>query len=177
MSFEGRVNIENAKQTVQSLKLFDPEAEKGIRKRINDAARRVLLSARSDMPSGRALTKWGTWNQAGRDLSYNGEAQKIRVTRQNMRRRGQAFSNYIGIVNPTPGGAIFELTGRGNADQMFLNGLLKEGYGISRKENTNRPGVFRAFDSDKGQAAKEIEEALRDAEKLVQAHLNRLTGE
>jgi hypothetical protein len=177
VSFEGRVNIQNAKQTMQSLKLFDPEAEKGIRKRINDAARRVMLSARSGMPAGRALRKWGTWNQNGRDLSYNGSGQKIRLTRQNMRKRGSAFSNYIGIVNPTPGGAIFELTGRGGADPSFLDALYGRGYGISRKDNTSRPGVFQAFDADKGAAAKEIEAAIQDAEKLVQSHLDRLTGE
>lgn len=176
MSFEGRVNIENAKQTMQILKQFDPEAEKGIRKRITTAARSVLLAARSGMPSGFALRKWGTWNQKSRDLSYNGNNQKIKITRANMRRRGSAFSNYIGIVNPTPGGAIFELAGRDSPDPSFHAALLMRGYGLSRRENTNRPGVFKAFDDNKGQAAKDIEEALRDAEKLVQSHLDRLGG-
>lgn len=177
MSFEGRVNIENVKQTLDVLKAFDPEAEKGIRKRISTAARSVMLAARSGMPSGRALRKWGTWNQDGRDLSYNGNNEKIKITRANMRRRGSAFSNYIGVVNPTPGGAIFELAGRRpSADRMFLDAFYFRGYGITRKENTNRPGVFKAFDDNKGQAAKDIEEALRDAEKLVQSHLDRIGG-
>lgn len=176
MSFEGRVVVKNAKQTMAALKQFDPDAEKELRKKITKAAGSVVREARGGMPSGRALRKWGTWNQGGRDLSYNGNNQKIRTTRANMRRRGQAISNYIGIVNPTPGGAIFELTGRGSPDQSFSEALLGRGYGISSKKNTNRGGVFKAFDDNEGAAVKEIEGALKEAEKRLESYLNRLTG-
>ena len=177
MSFEGRVVVKNAKQTMQALKQFDPEAEKGIRKKINDAAQRIVRSARAGMPSGKALQKWGTWNQGARDLSYNGNNQRIRTTRANMRRRGQIISNYIGVVNPTPGGAIFELTGRKSPEPEFHAALLMRGYGISRKENTSRGGVFKAFDDDKGAAQKEIEDALKEAEERLSSILRGMTGE
>lgn len=169
--------VKNAKQTMQALKEFDPDAEKAIRKRINAAARGIVRSARSGMPSGKALRKWGGWTQGGRDLSYNGNNQKIRTTRANMRKRGQIISNYIGIVNPTPGGAIFELAGRKQPDPGFHAALLMKGYGLSRKENTNRGGVFKAFDDDKGQAQKEIEDALQEAEKRLASVLRGMTGE
>ena len=177
MSFEGRVVVKNARQTMQALKEFDPEAEKGIRKRINAAAQRIVRSARGGMPSGKALRKWGTWNQNGRDLSYNGNNQRIRTTRANMRRRGQIVSNYIGVVNPTPGGAIFELAGRDAADPGFHAALLNRGYGLSRKDNSGRGGVFKAFDDDKGAAQKEIEDALKEAEQRLSSILRGMTGE
>lgn len=177
MSFAGRVVVENVKATMDVLKQFDPEAEKAIRKRINKAARTIVLDARSGMPSGKALRKWGTWTQNGRDLSYNGNASKIRTTRANMRKRGQIVSNYIGVVNPTPGGAIFELAGRGkDTDQSFLQALYSAGYGIARKgEGTQRPGVFRSFDQNP-QAQDEILDALDDAQTQASNILKRMAG-
>jgi len=177
VSFEGRVVVKNAKQTMDALKQFDPDAEKALRKRINKAARSIVLAARSGMPTGKALRKWGSWTQNGRDLSYNGNATRIRTTRANMRERGQVVSNYIGVVNPTPGGAIFELAGRGSPDASFLNALTSADYGISRKQGTSRPGVFKAFDDNEGAAVKEIEDALQEAEKRLSAILRGMTGE
>lgn len=171
MSFEGRVVVKNAKETMAALKQFDPDAEKALRKRINKAARSIVRDARSGMPAGKALRKWGTWTQNGRDLSYNGNASRIRTTRANMRRRGEAISNYIGVVNPTAGGAIFELAGRGNPDQSFLAALQSGGYGMSRKQGTSRPGVFKAFDDNEGAAVAEIEDALKEAEKRLSSVL------
>lgn len=171
MSFEGRVVVKNAKQTMAALKEFDPDAEKALRKRINKAARSIVLDARSGMPSGKALRKWGTWTQNGRDLSYNGNASRIRTTRANMRQRGQVVSNYIGVVNPTPGGAIFELAGRSNADPSFLNALKSANYGISKRQGTSRPGVFKAFDDNEGAAVADIEDALKEAEKRLSSVL------
>ena len=177
MSFEGRVVVKNAKQTMDALKQFDPDAEKALRKRINKAARSIVLDARSGMPAGKALRKWGSWTQNGRDLSYNGNASKIRTTRANMRKRGQIVSNYIGVVNPTPGGAIFELAGRDSPKADFVEALVNKGYGISRREGTSRPGVFKAFDDNEGAAVKEIEDALQEAEKRLSAILRGMTGE
>jgi len=177
VSFEGRVVVKNAKQTMDALKQFDPDAEKALRKRINKAARTIVLAARSGMPTGKALRKWGTWTQNGRDLSYNGNGSRIRTTRANMRKRGQVVSNYIGVVNPTPGGAIFELAGREAPDPGFHAALLMKGYGISRRQNTSRPGVFKAFDDNEGAAAREIEDALKEAEQRLSSILRGMTGE
>jgi hypothetical protein len=153
---------------------FDPTAAKDIKKRISKAAGAVVQRARGIMPNGEALSNWGAWSQGGRDLSYRDNGRKIRVTRANMRKRGEAVSNYIGIVNPTPGGAIFELAGRQAPDPRFYGGILSAGYGVSRKSGTGRPGVFKAFDDDKGKAVAEIETALKDAERIVQNKLNAL---
>lgn len=177
MTFEPRVVVKNAKQTMQALKQFDPDAEKEIRQRITKAAGTVVKSARSLMPSGQALSNWGAWSQGGRDLSYRDAQRKVRTTRANMRKRGQAVSNYIGIVNPTPGGAIFELAGRQNAAQYFLDSFYKKGYGTSHKTNTQRGGVFKAFDDNEGAAVREIEGALRDAEQRLQTYLDSVIGE
>jgi hypothetical protein len=177
MSFEGRVVVKNAKQTMAALKQFDPDAEKALRKRINKAARSIVIDARKGMPAGRALRKWGTWTQNGRDLSYNGNASKIRTTRANMRRRGGVISNYIGVVNPTPGGAIFELAGRDKPDPGFHAALLMQNYGISRREGTSRGGVFKAFDDNEGRAVKVIEDALKEAEERLSTVLRGMTGE
>lgn len=172
MSYEPRIVVKNAKQTMDALKAFDPDAAKEIRKKISKSAAVVVKSARTMMPHGHALRNWGAWSQGGRDLSYDGNNRKVRVTRANQRKRGQAVSNYIGIVNPTPGGAIFELAGRQDAAGYFLSSLYSRGYGRSSKDNTQRPGVFKAFDENEGKAARDIEQALNDAEVRVQQILN-----
>jgi len=171
VSFEGRVVVKNAKETMAALKQFDPDAEKALRKRINKAARSIVRDARSGMPAGKALRKWGTWTQNGRDLSYNGNASRIRTTRANMRKRGEFISNYIGVINPTPGGAIFELAGRDSPNADFVQALHSKGYGISRRQGTSRPGVFKAFDDNEGAAVAEIEDALKEAEKRLSSVL------
>ena len=177
VTFEHRVVVKNAKQTMQALKQFDPDAAKEINKRISKAAGTVVKSARGLMPSGQALTNWGAWSQGGRDLSYNDANRKVRTTRANMRKRGEAVSNYIGIVNPTPGGAIFELAGRQNPADFFINAIYGKGYGRSHKTNTQRGGVFKAFDDNRGAAVREIEEALKEAEQRLQTYLDSVIGE
>lgn len=172
MSFETRVVVKNAKQTMAALQEFDPEAAKVLKKEISDAAGTVVKSARAMMPTGPALTNWGSWSHGGRDLSYDSNGRKIRTTRASMRKRGTAISNYIGITNPTPAGAIFELVGRRNPQPSFLTAFLKSDYGVSVKNNTQRPGVFKAFDEDKGAAVKRITQALQQAETKLQQVLN-----
>ena len=80
-------------------------------------------------------------------------------------------------MNPTPGGAIFELAGRDSPNADFVQALVTKGYGISRREGTSRPGVFKAFDDNEGAAVKEIEDALQEAEKRLSAILRGMTGE
>lgn len=175
MSYQNRIVVKNAKQTMDALKAFDPEAQKEIAKRISKAAGTVVSNARSMMPSGNALSGWGRWTAGARDLGYRDSNRKVRVTRANNRKRGEAVSNYIGIVNPTAGGAIFELAGR-QTSGYFVEALHTKGYGRSSKENTQRPGVFKAFDEDKNKAVAEIETSLRDAETKLQSILNAMGG-
>lgn len=172
MSYEPRVVVKNAKQTMDALKTFDPEAAKALQKRITKAASTVAKRARETMPRGHAFSNWGRWSQGGRDLGYDGNGRKIRVTRANMRKRGQAVSNYIGVVNPTPAGAIFELAGRQSAADYFLDAFYTSLFGISRKDGTERPGVFRAFEANRSAATKEIEGSLREAESRLQQILD-----
>jgi len=179
VTFQNRVVVKNAKSTMKALKEFQPDAEKEIRKRINKAAGKVRDNARRMLPTGNALRNWGAWssNTGGRDLTYDGNNKAIRLSRANSRARGQIISNYIGVINPTPAGSIFELAGRRNADASFMHAFGEKNYGDSRKTNTDRGGVFKAFDDDKGAAVREIEGSLKEAERLLQVYLNNTIGE
>jgi len=176
--FTHRVVVKNAKQTMDSLGKFQPDAAKEIRKSINKSINVVRDDARGMMPSGQAFSGWGAWSQGGRDLSYRNAAKGIRVTKASARARGEAVSNYIGLVNSTPGGSIFELAGRRNsADASFMAAFASKGYGSSTKGNPSRGGVFKAFDQNRGKAVAEIEGALKDAERRLQTYLDNVIGE
>jgi hypothetical protein len=182
---EGKAKIRNMRESVKALKDFDPQAAKDISKRINKAAGGVRDQARAEMPGGSALRNWGRWRvgqrsssitDERRDLSYKGPQSNIQVKRGGQsRKKGGTWSSLIGVINRSPSGAIFELAGRGNSGSRLAKGLISSGFGVSAKRNTKRPGVFKAFDDNEGQAKKDISEALDDAQKKLQIHLNSMT--
>ena len=175
MARAGTVYVRNLRETMKQLKEFDPDASKGITKKITKAAGTVRDSARKMIPAGGALTNWGRYIEAGRnrDLSYRSPQPNIKTKRGgSSRKRGGVYSNYIGVINSSPSGALFELAGRANPSSRLVKGLERSGHGVSRRQGTQRPGVFKAFEQNEGQARKEIETALDEAQRIVQAKLN-----
>jgi hypothetical protein len=182
MARPGQVYVRNLRETMKQLKEFDPKAQKEINKRINTAAATVRDTARAEMPSGNAMRNWGGWRvgQRGsgitderRDLSWRNPQANIQTKRGGQtRKRGGVYSSYIGVINKSPAGAIFELAGRKSPQSRMAIGLQRSGHGISRKSGTDRPGVFKAYDQKGPQARKDIAQALEDAQKALQAKLN-----
>jgi hypothetical protein len=182
MAQAGQAYIKNLRETMKQLKEFDPEANKAIVKRINAAAASVRDAARADIPSGSAMRNWGMWRVGSRssgptderrDLSYRAPQANIQVKRGGRtRKRGATYSSYIGVINKSPAGAIFELAGRRNPQSRMAIGLERSGQGISRRSGTDRPGVFRTYDRQGPQARKEIEQALEAAQTALQAKLD-----
>jgi hypothetical protein len=161
-----RVTVENLRETMALLKGYEPEQSKLINKRITDAANVIRDDARSLMPSGNALSNWGSW--AGR-LDYSGSPQRssVKTTRAAMRRRGQFVTNFIGVVTKSASAVVWHTAGRRNSSQF--SSAIEGHYGGSR-------GIWAAFDANEGKAAAEIEAATDDAQRLVQARLNALGG-
>ena len=166
------VVITGLKETMAILKAYDQTQSKEIANRINVASTRVLNNARADVPGGNSLSGWGPWTHArdGRDFSFNGATTKrnMRKTRANMRSRGKAVSNYLGLIAKDAPSVIWHTAGKGSSSSSFVSN-------ISNRYKGKR-GIWKAFDEDKGAAVAEIEKAARDAEKIVQGYLNKVAG-
>jgi len=163
------VRVKNLKQTMDLLKAYAPEQAKEINKRITKNATKVRDRARDYMPSV-ALSNWNNWPDHASD-GYIGAVvkSKVKTTRANTRAKGQIVSNYIGIVNADAAGAIFQLAGRGDSTDMFVDNILSK-HGTSR-------GTWRAFDELKSEVQPAITQAIEDAQKIVNNKLNQLGGE
>lgn len=177
----GQVNIKNLDATMKLLKAYEPDLSKEIKKRISKAAGKVVSDARADVPDGFAISGWGRWTEvkSGRDLGFNGaDAKKdIKASRAAMRKRGRIVSNYIGIVADKPATVIWHTAGRGSG----LRYNVTSGKGLSFRANITREfpgkrGIWKAFDANDGAATRDIVAAAKDAERYVQAALNRLGG-
>lgn len=177
-----QVNITGLKETLKVLKEADADYSKEIQKRINSAANRVLKDARADVPSGNALSGWGSWGYAytykrgsrkgqsvtrGFDFSGPDVRKNVKKTRASMRKRGFIVSNYLGIISNDPAGIIWQTAGKGSSRSAFVLNIFYK-YGAKR-------GIWKAYDRDAGAATREIEAAARDAERAVQKILN-VTG-
>lgn len=182
------VNIKGLKETMQLLRHYEADQSKIINKRMTDAAMRVRDAARSDIPSGDALTNWGQWgfSRDGRDLGFIGQWVKgnIKVTRRAGRNKGQAVSNYIGLVSLDAAGVIYQTTGHAakNSDGVRLRTSEKTSskgqtfVANMLKKHPGKRGIWKAYDEDEGRATAEIEGAAREAEAIVQRRLNGFGG-
>lgn len=174
-------NIKNLEQTMKLLKGYEPDLSKEINKRITRAATTVLKEARGDIAGGAALSNWGPWieGKSGRDISFDGATaqRNIKLTRAAMRRRGRIVSNFIGIVAKDAATVIYHTAGQAKTTRYRAT----SNRGLTMRSNMNKTfgekrGIWKAFDANQGAAQREIYAAAKDAEKAVQAALNRLGG-
>ena len=193
------VIIENLKETMELLKAYEPEQAKIINKRMFVAAAAVRNEARALIPEGDALVDvnskkgkgkagWGQWafSRDGRDFGFIGSWVKsnIKVTRAGNRYKGMPVSNFIGVYQADPAGVIFHTAGhaakdaQGNRKRRRVPTSNKGESFVANMTNkfTGKRGIWAAFDKDEGKSVALIEGAAREAEALVQAHLNALGG-
>ena len=188
MAVEASVVIKDLKATMELLKAYEPEQSKIINKRMTTAAMSVRDAARNDIPPGDALSNWGQWAYSpnGRELGFIGSWAKknLVVTRKAGRNKGQAISNFIGLVSADAAGVIFQTTG--HASKNSDGSRVRAKQATSNKGATfvanmvgkfpGKRGIWRAFDDDEGKNTKLIEDAAREAEDIVQRRLNALGG-
>ena len=163
------VRVKNLKQTMDLLKAYAPEQAKEINKRITTEANKVRDRARDYMPDV-ALSNWNNWpDHASGGYVGSVSKAKVKTTRANMRAKQQITSNYIGIINADAAGAIFQLAGRGDSSDMFVENILSK-HGQKR-------GTWKAFDELKDQVQPAIMAAVEEASQIVNRKLNQLGGE
>lgn len=111
------VEVTGLRQVIDALNETDKSAVKIITKRITAAGKAVAASASSLAPRDNPISNWGTWfdSRSGRDLSYNGSTvtTSYKLRRNNYRRRGVSAGIGWDVYQTNPGGAIFELLGKG----------------------------------------------------------------
>lgn len=187
------VIIENLKETMELLKAYEPEQAKIINRRMFVAAAAVRDEARALIPEGDALVDlggkkskgkagWGQWafSRDGRDFGFIGSwvRNNIKVSRAANRYKGMPVSNFLGVVQTDPAGVIFHTAGD---KRRKRRGPVTSNKGASFAPNMEKAwpgkrGIWAAFDKNEGKSVALIEGAAREAEALVQAHLNALGG-
>lgn len=113
-----RVEVTGLREVIDALNEVDKRAVRIITKRITDAGKSVVSSAQSLAPSENPVSNWGTWfdSGSGRDLSYGPSTVRssYKLRRNNYRRRGVSAGIGWDVYQTNPGGAIFELLGKGS---------------------------------------------------------------
>ena len=166
-------HVDGVPELINRISKFDKEISKILNREVRQGADVVGAYARSLVPSGNALSNWGSYNektgragrvgvvsmsQGSRDLSFNGSsvARGIKPQTVNSRRRGTVVGYKARVVITTAPGAIWSLAGsknrRGSTFGPNLNGAFRD----SRWPRALTPALHA-----KGpQAARLIEDAI-----------------
>lgn len=114
-----KVEVTGLRQVYDALNQTDKAAVRVITKRITEAGKAVASSASSMSPRQNPISNWGTWfSSSGRDLSFSPAtvSGSYKLRRNNYRRRGVSAGIGWDVYQTNPGGAIFELLGKGSSD-------------------------------------------------------------
>lgn len=159
-------SVKNLKETVGTLKEMDKIYADAMNKQLTKAAAEVKEIAKGYVdPIG--TRNWGTFRGG-----YNASTivAGIKVKRGGRRKRGNITSNFIGLINSTAAGAIFETAGRtskgkGQPGQQFIAAVTKRGGSPSRT-------IWRAVDSTRGgDIQQKMFDAVEEAKQITQSRL------
>lgn len=165
-----RVEVDGLSGLVNQLEKFSPDVSKALKSELRKAAGKVASASKSLIPDD-ALSNWGRWTDSdtGRDLSFLGHVIKTGVApmTNRYRRGGVTLSFGYDVASKTPGGSIYEVAGpgtrtRGPAGDRFVVNL-------NRKRNGGPlpRSLYPAYYAAMPAAQKQIEDAVRDAERKV----------
>lgn len=158
--------VKNLKETTSTLKEMDKIYADAMNRQLGKAAKEVATIAKGYVdPVG--TRNWGVFRGG-----YNAGAvvAGIKVKRGGARKRGTITSNFIGLLNSSAAGAIFETagrisTGKGQPGRQFIVAVTKRGGAPSRT-------IWRAVDSTRGgDIRKKMLDAVTEANQISQARL------
>lgn len=118
-----QLTVTNVDLILREINAFDKEAQSTLRREIKDAVNVIKSEASGQFPD-LALSKWGPWNQDGRDLSYSGFAVTPTLrARSSLKRVNGLYRARGSVVVKSPGGAIWSLAGSSTTDAPFVRNI------------------------------------------------------
>jgi hypothetical protein len=175
------VIISGIKETTAALKKFDKDAARRLNKVINDELRLAEGNAKEQIPDKPPMSGWRTTPAKNpRKTTRGGEGwpswdpQAIRQGIVKTRSEGRVRSDYTtsagALFNKTASGVIFEVAGRrtpGQGTGRKMIGNLNDRF---RKASR---GIWAVIDRDHHRIYANIRSAMDDAQKTLQANLNK----
>jgi hypothetical protein len=178
------VVISGIKETTAALKQFDKDAARRLNKVVNDELRLAENAAKDQIDTKPPMSGWRTTAAKNPRKSTRGgegwpawDPQAIRQGIVKTRSEGRVRADYTtsagALLNKTASGVIFEVAGRrtpgqGTGRQMI--GVLNDRF---RKASR---GIWAVIDRDRPRIYRNIRAAMDDAEKTLQANLEKQKG-
>ena len=178
------VVISGIKETTAALKQFDKDAARRLNKVVNDELRLAENAAKDQIDTKPPMSGWRTTAAKNPRKSTRGgegwpawDPQAIRQGIVKTRSEGRVRADYTtsagALLNKTASGVIFEVAGRrtpgqGTGRQMI--GVLNDRF---RKASR---GIWAVIDRDRPRIYRNIRAAMNDAEKTLQANLEKQKG-
>jgi len=178
------VVISGIKETTAALKKFDKDAARRLNKVINDELRRAEGDAKDQIPDKPPMSGWRTVAATKPRKGVRGgqgwpawDPQAIRQGIIKTRSEGRVRSDYTtsagALFNKTASGVIFEIAGRRTPGQETGRQLITVMEDRFRKASR---GIWAVIDRDRPRIYANIRAAMNDAEKTLQANLNKEKG-
>ena len=178
------VVISGIKETTAALKQFDKDAARRLNKVVNDELRLAENAAKDQIDTKPPMSGWRTTAAKNPRKGVRGgegwpawDPQAIRQGIVKTRSEGRVRADYTtsagALLNKTASGVIFEVAGRrtpgqGTGRQMI--GVLEDRF---RKASR---GIWAVIDRDRPRIYRNIRAAMNDAEKTLQANLEKQKG-
>ncbi len=178
------VAINGIKETTAALKKFDKDAARRLNKVINDELRLAEGNAKEQIPDKPPMSGWRTTAAEKPRKGVRGgqgwpawDPQAIRQGIVKTRSEGRVRSDYTtsagALFNKTASGVIFEISGRRTPGQGTGRQLINMMNDRFRKASR---GIYAVIDRDRPRIYANIKAAMDDAEKTLQANLNKPKG-
>ena len=178
------VVISGIKETTAALKKFDKDAARRLNKVINDELRRAEGDAKDQIPDKPPMSGWRTVAATKPRKGVRGgqgwpawDPQAIRQGIVKTRSEGRVRSDYTtsagALFNKTASGVIFEIAGRRTPGQETGRQLITVMEDRFRKASR---GIWAVIDRDRPRILANVRAAMNDAEKTLQANLNKEKG-
>jgi len=178
------VVISGIKETTAALKKFDKDAARRLNKVINDELRRAEGDAKDQIPDKPPMSGWRTVAANKPRKGVRGgqgwpawDPQAIRQGIVKTRSEGRVRSDYTtsagALFNKTASGVIFEIAGRRTPGQGTGRQLITVMEDRFRKASR---GIWAVIDRDRPRILANVRAAMNDAEKTLQANLNKEKG-
>lgn len=179
MATDEVVVLTGIKETLTALKTFDKKAVNNFNRVINNALTDAERTARGFVKADAPLSGWRSVD-AAKPRTRGGKGwpayaqgviqQGIRKTKAEGKVRADYTTSAGALVNKSAAGAIMEVAGRRSKGQgtgmSFIRGLTKEGKEPSRL-------IWRAVDEKRLEIQRKVVDALNDAKRELQRHLER----
>lgn len=162
------VAIKGIQPTLRELAAVDKKLAAELKRELYKAVQPVAVKAKELVPDP-ALSGWtkSDWPRDGVRWDTIQVRKGIYVSLRTTMRRKSLVSNWIGIVNMSAAGAIYELAGRRNGNNPLDKALKNKGLGQASRL------VWRAWDAIGPETQRKIERNLDQSIARIESEANR----